>query len=419
MIDIRFLRDNAEQVKTAVKNKNEKVDIDAILALDEQRRKLQFQFDTLKAGQNKVSALIARKKKSGEDAAGLIAEMGKVAQQIKEISEELSDTGDKLDMVMLSIPNLPHPEVTVGTSEASNRFIREWGTKQAFDFSPVDHLVLAEKNALLDLQRGAKVSGSGFPVYTGLGAAIERALINFMLQYHIQKHGYTEIWAPFIVNRKAMIGTGQLPKLENDMYHVEEDDLWLIPTAEVPITHLHAEEIMSHKSLPVKYVGFTPCFRREAGSYGKDTRGLQRIHQFNKVEIVRFVTPETSYDALEEMVTDAEHILQALGLHYRVIELCTGDMSFASAKTYDIEVWAAGLQKYLEVSSVSNFEDFQARRANIRYRDDDGKLRFIHTLNGSGVATPRLMIALLEQYQQADGSIKVPPIIQNWLNYRI
>lgn len=419
MIDIRFLRDNAEQVKTAVANKNEKVDIDAIIALDEQRRKLQFQFETLKANQNKVSALIAQKKKAGEDAAGLIAEMGKVAQQIKEISEELSLTGDKLDMAMLSIPNPPHPEVTVGTSETSNRLIREWGTKQAFDFSPVDHLELAEKNALLDLQRGAKVSGSGFPVYIGQGAAIERALINFMLQYHIQKHGYTEIWAPFIVNRKAMTGAGQLPKLESDMYHVEKDDLWLIPTAEVPITNLHADEIMSHKSLPVKYVGFTPCFRREAGSYGKDTRGLQRIHQFNKVEMVRFVTPETSYDALEEMVIDAEHILQALGLHYRVIELCTGDMSFASAKTYDIEVWAAGLQKYLEVSSVSNFEGFQARRANIRYRDDAGKVRFIHTLNGSGLATPRLMIALLEQYQQEDGSFKVPPILQNWLNHRI
>ncbi len=419
MIDIRFLRDNAEQVKTAVANKNEKVDIDAIIALDEQRRKLQFQFETLKASQNKVSALIAQKKKTGEDAAGLIAEMGKVAQQIKEISEELSLTGDKLDMAMLSIPNPPHPEVTVGTSETSNRLIREWGTKQAFDFSPVDHLELAEKNALLDLQRGAKVSGSGFPVYIGQGAAIERALINFMLQYHIQKHGYTEIWAPFIVNRKAMTGAGQLPKLESDMYHVEKDDLWLIPTAEVPITNLHADEIMSHKSLPVKYVGFTPCFRREAGSYGKDTRGLQRIHQFNKVEMVRFVTPETSYDALEEMVIDAEHILQALGLHYRVIELCTGDMSFASAKTYDIEVWAAGLQKYLEVSSVSNFEGFQARRANIRYRDDAGKVRFIHTLNGSGLATPRLMIALLEQYQQEDGSFKVPPILQNWLNHRI
>jgi len=419
MIDIKFLRDNAELVKTAVANKNERVDIDAILVLDEQRRKLQYQFDTLKAEQNKISALIPQKKKAGEDAAGLIAEMGQMAQRIKDINEELSVTGEKLDMAMLSIPNLPHPEVVVGSSEASNRLIREWGTKPAFDFSPVDHLELAEKNALLDLQRGAKVSGSGFPVYTGYGAALERALINFMLQYHIQKHGYAEIWVPFIVTRKAMTGTGQLPKLENDMYHVEEDDLWLIPTAEVPITNLHADEIFPLKTLPVKYVGFTPCFRREAGSYGKDTRGLQRIHQFNKVEMVRFVTPETSYDALEEMVTDAEHILQALGLHYRVIELCTGDMSFASAKTYDIEVWAAGLQKYLEVSSVSNFEDFQARRANIRYRDDAGKVRFVHTLNGSGVATPRLMIALLEQYQQADGSIKVPPILQNWLNYQV
>lgn len=419
MIDIRFLRENAELVKTAVANKNEKVDVDAILTLDERRRKLQYQFDTLKAEQNKVSGSIAQKKKTGDDASALIAEMGQVAQQIKEIGEALNTTGEHLDKMLLTIPNLPHPDVAVGSSETANRSIREWGSKPEYDFPPVDHLELAERNALLDLQRGAKVSGSGFPVYTGKGAAIERALINFMLQYHIQKHGYTEVWTPFIVNRKAMTGTGQLPKLENDMYHVEEDDLWLIPTAEVPITNLHSDEIMPHKSLPIKYVGFTPCFRREAGSYGKDTRGLQRIHQFNKVEMVRFVHPETSYNALEEMVTDAEHILQSLGLHYRVIELCTGDMSFASAKTYDIEVWAAGMQKYLEVSSVSNFEDFQARRANIRFRDEDGKVRFVHTLNGSGVATSRLMIALLERYQQADGSIELPDALNSWLKCRI
>jgi seryl-tRNA synthetase len=290
--------------------------------------------------------------------------------------------------------------------------VKTWGQKPEFDFPPLDHIAIAERNGLLDLMRGAKISGSGFPIYSGEGARLERSLINFMLEFHIQRHGYTELMVPLLVNRKTMTGTGQLPKLEADMYRVDEDDLFLIPTAEVPVTNIFADEVLGAHDLPKKYVAYTPCFRREAGSYGKDTKGLQRLHQFNKVEMVRFVKPDSSYDALEEMLADAEDILQALGLHYRVLELCSGDLSFASAKTYDLEVWAPGMQKYLEVSSVSNFEEFQARRANIRFRDEQGKIGFLHTLNGSGVATPRLMIAMLETYQNGNAQLELPDVIK-------
>ncbi len=415
MLDIKFIRANPELVRAAIHNKNEKADLDALLETDELRRKLQFDFDTLKARQNQVSQTIGQKKKNGEDASDLLNEMGSVAEQIKAIGTSLSETNNKLEDLLLRIPNIPHPAVPVGFNESANKLIREWGVKPDFAFEPKDHLEIAEQNKLLDLTRGAKLSGSGFPVYTGQGATLERALINFMLSFHIRKHGYTEVAVPVLVNRKTMTGTGQLPKLEEDMYHVDLDDLFLIPTAEVPVTNLHADEVLKQDQLPLKYVCYTPCFRREAGSYGKDTRGLQRLHQFNKVEMVRLVEPETSYTALEDMLQDAEHILQALELHYRVVELCTGDLSFASAKTYDIEVWAPGAGKYLEVSSVSNFEDFQARRASIRYRDKDGKLRFLHTLNGSGLATPRLLIALLESYQTSEGGVRVPPALAGYV----
>lgn len=415
MLDIKFIRANPELVRAAIHNKNEKADLDALLETDELRRKLQFDFDTLKARQNQVSQTIGQKKKNGEDASDLLNEMGSVAEQIKAIGTSLSETNNKLEDLLLRIPNIPHPAVPVGFNESANKLIREWGVKPDFAFEPKDHLEIAEQNKLLDLTRGAKLSGSGFPVYTGQGATLERALINFMLSFHIRKHGYTEVAVPVLVNRKTMTGTGQLPKLEEDMYHVDLDDLFLIPTAEVPVTNLHADEVLKQDQLPLKYVCYTPCFRREAGSYGKDTRGLQRLHQFNKVEMVRLVEPETSYTALEDMLQDAEHILQALELHYRVVELCTGDLSFASAKTYDIEVWAPGAGKYLEVSSVSNFEDFQARRASIRYRDKDGKLRFLHTLNGSGLATPRLLIALLESYQTSEGGFRVPPALAGYV----
>lgn len=415
MLDIKFIRANPELVRNAIRNKNEKADLDALLEADELRRKLQFDFDQLKARQNQVSQTIAKKKKAKEDATDLLQEMSAVADEIKTLNTALNDANTRLENLLLQVPNVPHPSVPVGSDESANKIVREWGSKPCFDFEPLDHLVIAERNRLLDLPRGAKLSGSGFPVYTGRGAALERALINFMLNFHIQEHGYTEVSVPVLVNRKTMTGTGQLPKLEDDMYRVDLDDLFLIPTAEVPVTNLHADEVLRQDQLPLKYVSYTPCFRREAGSYGKDTRGLQRLHQFNKVEMVRLVEPESSYNALEEMLLDAERILQALGLHYRVVQLCTGDLSFASAKTYDLEVWAPGVGKYLEVSSVSNFDDFQARRANIRYRDKDGKPRFLHTLNGSGLATPRLFIALLENYQNATGGVDLPTPLTGYL----
>ncbi len=415
MLDIKFIRANPELVRNAIRNKNEKADLDALLEADELRRKLQFDFDQLKARQNQVSQTIAQKKKAKEDATDLLQEMSAVADEIKTLNTALNDANARLENLLLQVPNVPHPSVPVGSDESANKIVKEWGSKPCFDFEPLDHLEIAERNRLLDLTRGAKLSGSGFPVYTGRGAALERALINFMLNIHIQEHGYTEVSVPVLVNRKTMTGTGQLPKLEDDMYRVDLDDLFLIPTAEVPVTNLHADEVLRQDQLPLKYVSYTPCFRREAGSYGKDTRGLQRLHQFNKVEMVRLVEPESSYNALEEMLLDAERILQALGLHYRVVQLCTGDLSFASAKTYDLEVWAPGVGKYLEVSSVSNFDDFQARRANIRYRDKDGKPRFLHTLNGSGLATPRLFIALLENYQNAAGGVDLPTPLTGYL----
>ncbi len=415
MLDIKFIRENADIVQRAIKNKNEKCDLKMILELDEKKRKLQFDFDTMRAEQNRVSKQIPELKKQNIDTAELITEMQNISQKVKVLSTELSEVSVKFENELLCIPNIPHKEVPIG-GESENKFIKEWGSKKTFAFKPKDHLVLAEKNELLELKRVSKLSGSGFVGYKNKGALLERALINFMLDFHIQKHGYTEVSLPVLVNRKTMTGTGQLPKLEDDMYRIEQDDLFLVPTAEVSVTNLYAGEILPLKMLPQKFVSYSPCFRREAGSYGKDTKGLQRIHQFNKVEILRFVQPENSYQVLEEMLKDAEDILQALGLHYRVLTLATGDLSFASAITYDLEVWAPGAGKYLEVSSVSNFEDFQARRASIRFRDIDDKVRFVHTLNGSGLATPRTFIALIETYQNEDGSITVPDALVPYLS---
>ena len=412
MLDIRFIRANAELVKAAVANKNEKADIDAILVWDDKRRKLQFDFDTLKARQNQVSTEIATLKRAKADASQLLEEMARVADEVKALNQELTEVSNRLEGMLLTVPNIPAENVPVGRDESANRVVKSWGEKPSFEFEPADHLAIAEANQFLDLARGAKISGSGFPVYKGKGAQLERALINFMLNYHIDHHGYEELNVPLLVTRQTMTGTGQLPKLENDMYHVDEDDLFLIPTAEVPVTNLYAGEVLPLASLPIKHVAYTACFRREAGSYGKDTKGLQRLHQFNKVEMVRFTEPEKSDAALEEMLVDAEHILQSFGLHYRVLELCTGDLSFASARTYDLEVWAPGTGKYLEVSSVSTFRDFQARRANIRYRGPDGKPAFVHTLNGSGLATPSLMIALLESYQTGDKGLRLRDILK-------
>jgi len=411
MLDLKFIRANTELVRQAITNKNEKANLDELLKFDDKRRKLQFDFDNLKAEQNRVSQEIAFRKRNKEDAAELISRASKIAEEIKRLNTELNETENELQAVLMWIPNVPHKSVPVGKDESANLVIREWGKKPDFNFTPKDHLTLAEQNCLLDMQRGAKITGTGFPVYTGRGAGLERKLINFMLDFHLQNHDYEEMWMPFIVNRKTMTGTGQLPKLENDMYRIEEEDYFLIPTAEVPITNYYADEILPLSKLPIKMVGYTPCFRREAGSYGKETKGLQRVHQFNKVEMVRFVHPIESYETLEEMVKNAEAILQTLGLHYRVVELCTGELSFAGAKTYDLEVWAPGTGRYLEVSSVSNFEDFQARRAGIRFRDEDGKVKFVHTLNGSGLATPRTMIALLETYQNEDGTLNLPNVL--------
>lgn len=417
MLDIKYIRSHADQVKTAVKNKNEKADINLLLELDEQKKALQFKYDNMRAEQNRVSKEIPRLKKAKQDVSEIIAEMGLISKQLKDISAELSETEKQVENILLTIPNIPHPEVPVG-SEEDNEFMYEFGEKAKFDFDPKDHLELAELNNLLDIKRATKLSGSGFAGYIGKGAMLERALINFMLDFHINKHGYTEVALPYIVNRETMTGTGQLPKLEDDMYHIGEDDLFLIPTAEVPVTNLYSNEIFANDNLPKMHVAYSSCFRREAGSYGKDTKGLQRLHQFNKVEMVRFVKPEKSYDVLTEMVNDAEDILKALGLHYKVVTLATGDLSFASAKTLDIEVWAPGANKYLEVSSISNFEDFQARRASIRYRGDDDKVQFIHTLNGSGLATPRTFIALVETYQRQDGTIVVPEVLRPYLGSR-
>lgn len=419
MIDLKYIRANPDIIRKAICDKNEKADLGMLLAKDEERRKLQYDFDTLRARQNAVSQTIAQKKRAKEDASEELKEMSEVASQIKILQSDLTEINAAVEELVLTIPNVPQTDVPIGKDESLNEIIRHVGEPPKMDFEPKDHLDIAMQNGLLDLPRGAKISGSGFPIYTGDGAKLERALINFMLEYHLQKHGYTELMVPLAVNRKSMTGTGQLPKLEDDMYHISEDDLFLIPTAEVPVTNIYADEVLSYKDLPKKYVAYTPCFRREAGSYGKDTRGLQRLHQFNKVEMVRFVEPEDSATALEEMLADAEDILMAFGLHYRVVSLCTGDLSFASQKTYDLEVWAAGSGKYLEVSSVSNFGEFQARRANIRYKDAEGKMRHLHTLNGSGLATPRLMIAIMEQYQKADGSIQIPDVLRPFMELRV
>ncbi len=417
MLDIKFIRNNKEKVIEAVKNKNESADIEYLLSLDEKKRKYQFDFDNLRHKQRSVSKEIAILKKKNEEVDELLSQMKNIAAEIKELSSKISDINSELQKQLLKVPNIPDEDVPIGKDESANEIISYWGEKPEYNFKPADHIALAEKNQLLDFKRATKLSGSGFAGYYDKGATLERRIINFMLDYHINEHAYKEMMLPFIVTRKTMTGTGQLPKLENDMYHIEQDDLFLIPTAEVSVTNFYADEILKADQLPIKFVSYSPCFRREAGSYGKETRGLQRLHQFNKVEMVRFVKPEDSDEVLLEMVQNAADILETFGLHYRIVKLATGDLSFASAKTYDLEVWAPGSQKWLEVSSVSNFRDFQARRASIRFRDKDGKVKYVHTLNGSGVATPRLFIALLETYQTMEGKIEFPEKIKEILKY--
>jgi seryl-tRNA synthetase len=418
MLDIRLIRENPSYVRERAALKNVEVPVDLILRVDAQRREILTRCDELKKQRNDLSAEIGKLLKSGGDAEPLKQRVRQLGDEIKALDEEAEELEIELRNLLLRVPNLPHESVPVGKDESENRVVREWGEKPQFDFQPLGHWELGEKLGIIDFARGAKLSGSGFPVYAGAGAKLQRTLIQFMLDYHIERHGYREVYPPFLVTRETMTGTGQLPKFEEDLYRIDSDDLFLIPTAEVPVTNLHRDEILSDPQLPIYYVAYTPCFRREAGSYGKETRGITRLHQFDKVEMVKLVRPEDSFAELESLVRDAEEILQALGLHYRVVEICTGDLGFSNCKQYDLEVWAPGMGRYLEVSSCSNFTDFQARRANIRFRrEPKAKPEFVHTLNGSGLALPRTMIAILENYQTADGRVKIPEAIRERVGF--
>ncbi len=415
MLSLAYIRKNVEKVKAAARDKGADVDIDAVIALDAERRAQIQQVETLRSELNAASKQIGHKKRAGEDVSQILATLGQTKEQIKADEEKLRDVEERLNRLLLGIPNVPADTTPEGTKPEQNVVVREWGEPREFPFEPKPHGDLAKALGIIDFERAAKIAGAGFALFTGPGSRLVRGLINFMLDLHTTEHGYTEVWAPVVVTRDCMTGTGQLPKMEEDMYCCEVDDLFLIPTAEVPVTNIHREAILDGERLPICYTGYTPCFRREAGSYGKDTKGLIRVHQFDKVELVKFVRPGTSFDELDSLLANAETVLQRLGLHYRVLELCRGDLSFAAAKCYDIELWAPGCQRWLEVSSCSTYEDFQARRAGIRFKDKGGKPQFVHTLNGSGVAFPRLIIALLERYQQADGSVTVPEALRPYL----
>lgn len=414
MLDIRFVRENAEAVKTAMTNRNADVDVDALITLDDRRRAIVSEAEALKAERNKTSKSIGMMIKEGKDPEEIKAQVREMGDKISAFDEEQRDVEAKLRDGLLYIPNMPDATTPIGKTEDDNPVIRSWGEKKELSFEPKPHWDLGAELGLFDLERGAKLSGSGFPLFTGRGAKLERALIQFMLDLHTEEHGYIEVAPPFMCNAQTMTGTGQLPKFAEDMYSVPLDGLYPIPTAEVPVTNMYANEIVD-KELPILHTAYTPCFRREAGSAGKDTRGLLRVHQFDKVEMVKFTTPETSAAEHEALTLNAEKVLQLLGLHYRVIELCTGDLGFSASKCYDIELWAPAQDKWLEVSSCSNFKDYQARRANIRYRNEEGKPTFVHTINGSGVALPRLVIAIMENYQNEDGSIDLPEAIQPYM----
>lgn len=419
MLDVKFIRDQPDAVKRNAAAKNErKADVDGVVALDDRRRKLQQDVDAANTRSNVLSKKVAEAKKADPkaDTAALQAESKAVKDGIKAAEEEMKAVEEQQKSLLQWIPNMAHESVPVGEDVKANVTAKTWGERKPLPFKAKPHWEIGKELGILDEERAAKLSGSNFLLLTGAGAALERALINFMIDVHVREHGYREIWPPFLVNRASMIGTGQVPKLEDDMYKCEKDELFLIPTAEVPVTNLHRDEILTAAQLPILYTAYTACFRREAGAYSKDTRGMQRIHQFDKVEMVKFTTPEKSWDELETLTRHAEEILEKLGLPYRRVLLSTGDMSFSSAKTYDLEAWAPGLDKWLEVSSCSNFTDFQARRLNCRFRDADGKVRFVHTLNGSGLALPRTVIAILENYQQADGSVTVPEVLRPYLH---
>ena len=415
MLDAKFIRDNVELVKQKLAARGVKLDLEQFLALEKQRREMLQEIEKLRAERNQASDSIARMKKEKKDVPpDVFSALKETSQRIKVLEEDLKSVESRINDCLLMIPNMPHESVPAGHGSDDNPEKRRWGTPPEFSFQPKPHWELGTRLKILDFDRGAKITGARFTLYRGAGALLERALINFMLDLHTTRHHYIEMLPPFMVNRQTMTGTGQLPKFEEDLFKIEGMDYFLIPTAEVPVTNIHQNEILDEAELPLCYTANTPCFRKEAGSYGQDTRGLIRQHQFNKVELVKFTTPETSCEELESLLRNAEEVLKSLGLHYRVVTLCTGDLGFSSAKTYDIEVWLPGQGLYREISSCSNFEDFQARRASIRYRKTENKkIDFVHTLNGSGLAVGRTLVAVLENYQQEDGSIMVPEVLKS------
>lgn len=416
MLDVKLLREDLTRVRERLASRGIEIAWDEFVYLDQQRRDALARIEKLKERKNRLSGEIGKVKKSGGDATALMGEVEEVSETIRQGEEPLAEIEARFEKLMLTMPNLPEPSVPAGRSAAENREVRRWRDPPQFDFPAKNHWDIGEELGILDFTRAAKIAGARFALYKDAGARLERALINFMLDLHTQKHGYREVLPPFLVNRDAMTGTGQLPKFEEDLFRVSEPDFFLIPTAEVPVTNIHREEMLEREQLPIRYVAYTPCFRREAGSYGQDVRGLIRQHQFNKVELVKFTEPEHSYDELDKLVIDAETVLQQLQLPYRVVELCTGDLGFAAAKTYDLEVWLPGQSTYREISSCSNFEDFQARRAQIRYRKETkGKPIFVHTLNGSGLAVGRTLVAVLENYQQKDGSVVIPEVLRSYM----
>ena len=416
MLDVKFVRENIELVRLMLKNRQSDLDLQPLLELDEERRRILVDVEQKKHRRNVASEEISKLKKEKKDASSLVEEMRELGQEIKGLDERLDEVEQKFRDFLLIIPNVPDSSVPVGSDEKDNSEVLIWGEKPVFDFEPKPHWEIGEGLGILDFERGAKITGARFSLYWGAASALERALISFMLDVHTKRHGYTEVLPPFMVNSTSMRGTGQLPKFKEDLFKLEGWDYWLVPTAEVPVTNIHRDEILDESDLPKYYTAYTPCFRSEAGSHGKDTRGLIRQHQFNKVELVKFTRPEDSYSELETLLKNAETILQELGIHYHVIVLCTGDMGFSSSKTYDIEVWLPGQQTYREISSCSNFEDFQARRANIRFRRK-GKSRtdLVHTLNGSGLAVGRTLVAILENYQQEDGTVVIPEVLRPYM----
>ena len=415
MLDPKYLRDNLEEAQRRLATRGEEANLAAFTDLDRRRRELLGESEALKSEKNRVSAIIGQTKDKGQ-VQGEIARMKEVSAQIKTLDDELKSVEENLQGLLLRIPNLPHEETPVGASEEENREVKRWGDLPTFDFEPQAHWDIGEGLGILDFERGTKITGTRFTLYRGAGARLERALINFMLDLHTGEHKYVEILPPFMVNRDSMTGTGQLPKFEDDLFHTDDPDYFLIPTAEVPVTNIHRNEILAGSDLPVCYTAYTPCFRKEAGSYGKDTRGLIRQHQFNKVELVKFVKPEESDAELAKLLDNAEEVLRRLKLPYRVVDLCSGDLGFSAARTFDIEVWLPGQATYREISSCSNFRDYQARRAAIRFRREDGeKPELVHTLNGSGLAVGRTLVAILENYQQADGSVLVPEALRPYM----